>query len=250
MKCIKIGWLFPDTLYLHGDNGNILALKRFCKLGGLDAKVERINFGNTSFTPDQYDILVCPPGEIASFNAVIKELIPHKDALISFINSGKPLIVTGTSVAMWCNKITRLDGSVIEGLGIINAEARERNAVYGDDVYFNCNYNDTPLSVIGSQIQMLDFENIHDEYFGDLVYGYGLSNDSLHEGFKKKNSFFTNTLGPLLALNPRLTVEILKTVYPDYSTDYDFKIEDSSFESKKKFICAKTPGIIKTKSAE
>lgn len=32
MNTMKIAWLFPDTLYLHGERGNILALARFAEL--------------------------------------------------------------------------------------------------------------------------------------------------------------------------------------------------------------------------
>ena len=70
MSTLKIGWLFPDTLFLHGERGNLLALKRFAGLAGFEAEVDKIDFHTENFVPDDYDILFCAPGEISSFTIV------------------------------------------------------------------------------------------------------------------------------------------------------------------------------------
>ena len=71
MKELRIAWLFPDTLYLHGERGNILALQRISAMKGLEASVDKIDFDTEDFDPMDYDIIFCPPGEIVSFPVVI-----------------------------------------------------------------------------------------------------------------------------------------------------------------------------------
>ena len=44
MNTLKVAWLFPDTLYLHGERGNILALNRFIKAAGMIPVIEKIDF--------------------------------------------------------------------------------------------------------------------------------------------------------------------------------------------------------------
>ncbi len=248
MDTIKIAWLFPDTLYLHGDRGNILALQKAAAHYDLDVTTDKIDFDTENFDPVNYDIIFCPPGELSSFPAVLEYLIPLKASFEKFISEGRPLIVTGTSVAMWGQTIKRTDGSFFDGIGILPAETLERNSVYGDDLYFSCNYNGTDLDIIGSQIQMVDFISETGTCFGTLYYGYGNTGKTREEGFKTVNSIFTNSLGPVLVTNPWLTSEIVRTAAGNKdiiltSDGYDMDLERKSFDTKKDFILNKRTNL-------
>ena len=244
MNQIKTAWLFPDTLYLHGERGNILALQRFAKAAGIEMETAKIDFETKDFSPLDYDIIFCPPGEITSFPAVIEALKPLQSEFVAFVKEGRPLIVTGTSIAIWCRKIRRSTGESFEGLGILDAVCSENEEVYGDDNYFECEYNGRKTEVIGSQIQMADFTG-EEEPFGKLIYGYGNTGKDRSEGFKIANSIFTNTLGPILVNNPWITQDVIKVVAgnkgihtEDFSVGTEW--EEKSFEAKKKFIMNKT----------
>lgn len=237
MDKLKIAWLFPDTLYLHGERGNILALEKFAKLAGLEPVVEHIDF-QTEFRPLDYDLIFCPPGEISSFEAIVKKLEPVKDQLMEFIDKGKVLLATGTSMAIWGNTIKRTDTTEFAGLGIVDFETVEREKVYGDDTYFTINYNGKEMEMFCSQIQMADFISGQCENFGKLIYGYGNTGKDQNEGFILKNSIFTNSLGPILVTNPWLSIEIIR-VLKGKEIQYDDNIEKKSFETKKKFTLNK-----------
>ncbi len=115
---LKIGWLFPDSLYLHGDRGNVLALKRAAERVGYTVEVEKIDFNTEDFTPTDYDFLFCSPGEIATFTSIVDFLKPYSLALKAYIKADRPLLVTGNSIGLWGTEIQRQDGSVIKGLEI------------------------------------------------------------------------------------------------------------------------------------
>lgn len=245
MNCLKIAWLFPDTLYLHGERGNILALERISKLKGLETRVDKIDFDTAEFDPMAYDIIFCPPGEIVSFPVILAYLKPYAPAFEAFVAAGKPLIATGTSVALWCRQVQRADGSAFGAMGLLQAAAKEKTAVYGDDINFDCQYGGAELEILGNQIQMADFVSEGEEPFGSLLYGYGNTGRDRCEGFKKENSIFTNTLGPMLVTNPWLTEKIVETAAAAAGLavsgeKIDMELEHRSFQAKKAFIKGKT----------
>lgn len=248
MSEFKIAWLFPDTLFLHGERGNILALSRFAKMAGHTPTVYKVDFNTKEFDPDAFDVIFCAPGEISSFPAVIEWLTPYKEKLEVFVGQGRPLIVTGTSVALFGSRILRQDGSEIVGLNLISVISKENEDVYGDDNFFKCVYNEQQMKIIGNQIQMIDIDEINETKgerpFGELIYGYGNCGKNTKEGIIKGNSIFTNTLGPMLVCNPMLTIEIVRVACEKHGKDFqdidfDMSLENQSYDTKKEFILTK-----------
>lgn len=244
MNEFNVAWMFPDTLFLHGERGNLLALARYAQMAGLKPIVDKVDFSTEGWDPWAYDVLVFGPGEISSFADVVEWLKPYADELSEFILQGGPIIVTGTSVGIFCEKTIRTDGTEIEGLGLLYARYHENEDVYGDDNWFSCVYNGNEMEIIGNQIQMGNLELVDEDPFGKLKYGYGNTGKDQQEGIIKKNSIFTNTLGPMLVCNPWLTEEIIRVCifnrgYEGKDFDYDMDLEKKSFETKKRLIMTK-----------
>ena len=210
MSGFRIGWLFPDTLFLHGERGNVLALARYAELCGFDHSVTKIDFDTENFDPMDYDVLFAAPGEISVFPRIRDWLMPYRDRLSEYIENGHPLIVTGTTCGLFGREIVRADGSVMEGLGIMQSVMTERGYVYGDDVLYKCTYNDVEMEIVGNQVSMADLDIGEEEPFGELEYGYGNTGKDRKEGMTRGYSIFTNTLGPVLVSCPWLTVEIIR----------------------------------------
>ena len=241
MNDFNIAWLFPNTLFLHGDRGNLLALKRFSKLMGLNPVVQKIDFDTEDFDPDKFDVIFAGPGEISSFPELKKWFDNRSSDISDFVSSGRPLIVTGTSICLFGEEYVRDDESEYKGLGIISTAYKERKDIYADDIWFECKYNEKNLQIIGNQIQMGNIEIKDEKPFGKIIYGYGNSGKDENEGVIKANSIFTNTLGPILICNPWLTIEVIKVACKYRGIDiseytYDDTLEKASFEAKKMFI--------------
>lgn len=240
MSNFEIGWLFPDTMFLHGDRGNVLALAKYAELLGFSNSVTKIDFETKDFDPYDYDVLFMAPGEISSIPDIAEWMEPYRDKLASFVEEGHPLVVTGTSIGLFCENVVRADGEVIKGLGIIKSDMREREMVYGDDVLFKCEYNGVKMEIVGSQISMADIVIGCEIPFGELEYGYGNTGKDKNEGIIKENSIFTNALGPVLVTDPWLTVEIIRAAAGKNGKEpgelnYDFELERKSFDLKKKY---------------
>ena len=66
-QTIKVGWLFNNMFNLHGDRGNLLAIRAEAERRGYWVEVEQINLDTDIFNPLDFDFLFCPPGEIEHF---------------------------------------------------------------------------------------------------------------------------------------------------------------------------------------
>ncbi|MBR2540656.1 MAG: cobalamin biosynthesis protein CobQ [Mogibacterium sp.] len=250
---LEIAWMYPDTLYLHGERGNIMALVRYAMELGMTPHVKRIDLGTRDFDPLDYDILFFGPGEISSFSSIISDISRYRHTLAEYIASGKVLIATGTTVTMFGEKIVRLgdtegaEGEVIDGLCIIPAMAYERDYVYGNDLYTRAEYNGYSMELVGNQIQMADYgysENEQYRRFGTVIYGRGNNGSDGIDGAVLVNSVFTGMLGPVLVNNPWLTVRLLQTAASvggirTSSEPLRFNLEQKSLKLKKQFIESK-----------
>ena len=247
---LKIGWLFPNTFNLHGDRGNILAMKAEAIRRGYAVEVVKITLDTQDFNPMDYDFLFCAPGEMVHFPEIIRFLTPYKKALIDYIEN-RPLLVTGTSIALFGEEIICSEEYTIPGLGILKIQCFENKAVYGDDLFFTCNYNGKEMSIIGSQIQMMNLEILEEKPFGHLNYGYGNTGKTKLEGVVSGKGMFTNTLGPILVCNPWLTEEIVNLIEVNKNISLcqvkrDNTLEKKSLITKVEFIKNKETALTNT----
>ena len=132
------------------------------------------------------------------------------------------------------------DGSIVNGTGLLDMTWKERESVWGDDIWVK---TEDGLDVIGNQIQVADVTLGEEQKpFGKVVYGRG-NNDDGEEGAVNGGVIYTGVLGPLLTKNPHLTaglveaaatlagVEIGRKLAPE-----DIIIEEKSAEYIKNFM--------------
>ena len=235
MNEIKIGWMYPNLLNLHGERGSIQALVNVGKEMGLSMQVARIEDFEDTIPFEDLDMLVFLPGEIAEFPHLMEGLRQQKQQLDSFIRDGGYVLAIGTTGLMFGNSILREDGSVMDCLGYLEMSAKERKYVWGDDLHMQI--NGSKMELIGSQIQMADVEAVHP--FGTVRYGMG-NNNSGAEGARENNLIYTNCLGPLFVKNPWFAEEILKDICrkkgTEISTALPHTLASDSMQSTLKFI--------------
>jgi CobQ-like glutamine amidotransferase family enzyme len=225
--------MYPDILNLHGERGNMFALRRFASDFGLEFEVKRVSRLGDEIPFDGADLMVIGAGELASAEPVISALSEQCAGLSTFLERGGKILCTGTSGAILARETMRTDGTIITGLGLLAMTCRERTAPKSDDLIFKV--EGCKEEIAGSQVQMIDIElDPSQEPLGTLTYGYG-NNDKGTEGAKTANIIFTNTIGPVLVKNPWLTAYLTNTT-PDYTK---WETELKSLESVKTYNTTK-----------
>lgn len=236
---LNITWLYPDTLNLHGDRGNVMALERIGSKMDLQVNITRINSYKQEIDFDGTDIIVMNPGEVKSVSKLIDVLTEQKESFTRYIEAGKVMLVIGTSGAVMAKEIRYLDGTTKQGLGYLDMVAVQRETVYGDDVLYTLNA-DKDMQIAGEQIQLIDMQVNSDIVLGTVKYGRGNNADG-GEGAKYKNLVFTNALGPVLVKNPWYAEYLIRLAMQIKGTEVerkrlDFSLELKSLKRIKRFI--------------
>jgi len=228
--------MYPDMLNLHGDRGNIMALGKVADKMGLTLNITKIERFNEKVDFEKADIVFFSPGELKVALKVLERLKMDIREVEKFVAGNKYIIAIGTTGCIFGKEIELLENkNVVKGLEFFDMYAKERETVIGDDIYFSI---EDKQEIIGSQIQMLDFDVNGSQALGNVKYGYG-NNGNSKEGAKVKNLIFTNTLGPVFVKNPWWAETILNDIakIKGFETNEipveHFEIEIKSFNSIK-----------------
>ena len=208
MDKLRLGWMYPDLLNLHGERGSVEALKRAGENLGVQVEIVKIKDSQDKIPFDSLDCMIFLPGEIKTLFLLKPYLEAQKEKLASYLDAGKYLIALGTSGLLFGETVERESGEILEGLGFLNMKARERKYVWGDDLHFRL--LDTKQEIFGSQIQMADV--VTDMPLGQILYGHGNNKGGFFEGARYKNLIYTNCLGPVFVKNPWWAEDILKDI--------------------------------------
>lgn len=235
---IRIFWMYPDILNLHGDRGNIQALEYAAKQMGLDVAVEKVVNPTDPVDFDRADMLLFNPGELKVCRNLSQALAGQKEGLDAYLRQGGTALVIGTSGTIFGKQVQRLDGSSFRGLGYLDMEAQERRMILGNDLH--CVLPDG-MELMGSQIQMAEYTVSPEQKLAQVRYGHGNCNDG-SEGARFENLIYTNLLGPVLVKNPWWAVELLANIARKKGMEFRipekevFSLEYASLDAIKAYI--------------
>ena len=204
---LQLGWMYPDLLNLHGERGSVQAFVRAGENLGVEVQVRRINDFDDPIPFGELDLCLFLPGELKTLGFIKPALEAQRAALMEYLARGGYAVAVGTTGMLFGKQVTREDGSVWEGLGILDLTATERKYVWGDDLHFRL--ESSKQEIFGSQIQMVDVEAANQ--LGQTIYGHG-NNASGAEGARYQNLLYTNCLGPVFVKNPWWTEAIVKDI--------------------------------------
>ncbi|NLT57854.1 MAG: hypothetical protein GXX99_02700 [Clostridiales bacterium] len=244
--CVNVLWMYPDSLHLHGDRGNLMALQRVGALLGISVRIRRLERPGQTLPLDWADLLLFCSGELRVMPALLTGLRPQRAELAGFAAQRGRVLAIGSAGTLLARETRRLPPHAsFEGLGLLDMVCTERGSVYGDDLWFRLLEED-PLELYGSQIQIVDTAlGPGQAPLGEVLYGRG--NDGAGaEGARREGLIFTNALGPLLVKNPRFAQRLLARVLADKGTppmqvpaDAAHGMEDAAFALFKRFTVGK-----------
>ena len=237
---LHILWLYPDVLNIHGGRGDVMAFLHMCDLMDIPVEIRRLDDVKAEADWSWPHIVYMTAGELKCVDKVAAALIRQMDGIKRFIRRGGLLIANGSSGAALAKTVELYDGSIVNGTGLLDMTWKERESVWGDDIWVR---TEDGLDVIGNQIQVADVTlGEGQKPFGRIVYGRGNNDDGI-EGAVSDGVVYTGVLGPLLTKNPHLTsglveaaatlagVKVGRKLAPE-----DIEIEEKSAEYIKAFM--------------
>ena len=206
-NCVRILWMYPDSLSIHGGRGDIMALLRFATMGRIPVEIRRVELLTDPVPLGEADMLYFCCGDLTCMPDIIKALEPVRVDLEQFAAQGKVIVANGSTGAILAKELKLLDGTVVPGLGLLGMHWTQRKTVQGDDLWLKAMDD---IEVIGNEIKLAEITLEPDqEPFGMVRYGHGNCGDG-KEGAVSGNVMYTSCLGPLLVRNPDLAMALLK----------------------------------------
>lgn len=240
-RAVHILWMYPDVLDMHGDRGNAMAFLHISNLLKLPCEIRKCVHLDDEIPFEWADLMLFPSGDLACMEDISNALRPQKAAFEAYAARGGLIYAISSSGAILAKRTTLLDGTTYDGLGLLNMEFKQREAVFGDDLWIETEDGHT---VIGNQIQLADVSlNESQKAFGKVIYGRGNLGQGT-EGATSGGVHFTHLTGPLFVKNPKYTEAVLRQCaalvgisVPDCGLNQeDITLELESLEDIKTFI--------------
>lgn len=209
---LKICHLYPDTLNLYGDRGNIVCMQKRMLWRGFNAEITEVNLGE-QFNPNVFDIFFIGGGQDFEQSILLDDLRGEKGKnIIKAIEDEKVFLTICGGYQMLGQYYKTWDGKQCDFLGAIDVHTIGAKKRMIGDFMFKLDDTDGGETVVG-------FENHSGKtYLGDgvrplgtILSGHGNNGEDKTEGARYKNVFATYSHGPVLPKNPQLCDLILKT---------------------------------------
>ena len=227
---IRILHLYPEAMNLYGEYGNVAIIEKYMKEEGAEVTVDRISCGE-EFDPESYDFIYIGCGtEYASYQ-VLDALIPYKESLKKYIESGKILLATGNSFELFGKLIKDDTAGEKEGLAIFDfiVKRTHKKRFLGDALF-------TEKSIVGYIVGFINkcslIFDIKKPLF-EIKMGLGNDNTKTLEGYTENNFYGTNLIGPLLVRNPNLCRKFMDLIYENVGFEpiekADMTLQDKAY---------------------
>lgn len=210
MAELSILHLYPQTLRLNGESGNVMALSVRATALGLQTKVKSVEVGQ-QLPGKRPNIIFFGSGTLSATKLAAEDLVTKSEVIHRWVSKGTKVLAVGSGFDLISQGLTLLDGTFLLGLGLTNTSHKiELEHQVGEVVLTNgisgfLNSNRSILRGSGTfelaRVIASDNRSIVD-YF---------------DGYSDGKVLASNVQGPLLPMNPRLADELISWVYPKLS---------------------------------
>lgn len=121
---VHVVHLFPETLGLFGDSGNVLALRKRCEWSGIPVTVTTVERGQT--IPRNAEIYVIGSGSTTAVKLVLEQIRELKDAIQSAVAQDAVVFAVGAGLHVLGDSIEWPDGTHSPGAGVVPGISRPR----------------------------------------------------------------------------------------------------------------------------
>jgi CobQ-like glutamine amidotransferase family enzyme len=244
---LTLAWLYPDSMSIYGDRGNIIALARRAEWRGISLDVWRLPKGERlDAVPD---LVMFGGGQDREQRLIERDFLDFKGEMLrQAIEGDVPVLAVCGGFQMLGHGYLDADGTRIQGLGVLDADtvaprAKDRRCI-GNIVVHTDVGGELMTSCAGGQLASADrilvgFENHggrttlgpNAQPLGRVRKGFGNNGRDGTEGARYRNCFGTYMHGSLLPKNPWFTdVLLLAALRRKYGPDIALEPLDDELE--------------------
>ena len=206
---ITLAWLYPDSMSIYGDRGNVIALTKRAEWRGIQCDVWRLPKGEAlDHIPD---LIMFGGGQDREQRLIERDFLDLKgDTISQAVEQDVPVLAVCGGFQMLGHGYRDADGANIEGLGILDATTVAPSAKDK-----RCIGNIVVNTDLGGEL--VGFENHGGRTtlgpaalpLGRVRKGLGNNGRDRTEGARFRNCFGTYMHGSLLPKNPWFTDHLL-----------------------------------------
>ncbi len=217
----KILHIYSDAMDLYGDYFNLRCIcqvleerfKVMCRVDDVDISGE--------IHPNGYDMVYIGHGKARNLEAVSGHFIRYGDVIRAMVEQGTLFFVTGSAQLLFGERIYRMDGTELPGIGMFPYEGYDKGQVFTSDVIgrIMTEQGESDFFTYGFINRTHEMRHTGDRHpFFRVLQGDGDAPGDRYEGTHYRNYFGTWQMGPLLARNPQLLELLVSTLLGEVYT--------------------------------
>lgn len=90
---LNVVWAYPDILNLHGDRGNLFAIKNIAKKLEIEVNITKIESYNELIDFENTDIILFNAGEVRVMSTIVEALKKQEEDLKKYIENNKIILL-------------------------------------------------------------------------------------------------------------------------------------------------------------
>lgn len=205
---LNICYLYPKTLNLYGDRGNILSWQKRCQWRNIQVFVEEVELGEKADL-FSFDLFFLGGGQDSDQLLVIQDLKERREDLQEILEGGRVLLAICGGYQL-LGHYYQTKKETMEGLKIFPIHTKAGTKRLIGNALIKVTSSSEDFTLVG-------FENHSGQTYlqeevqplGEVLVGYGNNGEDKGEGCRLKNFFGTYLHGPLLPKNPHFADYLL-----------------------------------------
>jgi CobQ-like glutamine amidotransferase family enzyme len=198
--------LYPQSLSLNGERGNVLALTVRAEEYGFEVSVNSVELGQP-LPKTRPAIVFIGSGTLSQLRLVLPDLKVKENQIHKWVAAGTKVIAVGVGFDLISRSVELESGEVLQGIQLTSTSHKITNthlvgevtASNGLSGFINSN---RIIERVDTKHELAVVEKSDDKH----LLGYS-------DGYSDGKVLASNIQGPLLPMNPKLSDEILKSVF-------------------------------------
>jgi CobQ-like glutamine amidotransferase family enzyme len=239
---LDIAYLYPRSMNIYGDKGNIITLMKRCQWRNITVNIHEIENGE-ELVECKYDLFFAGGGQDKSQLAIAKDLQKKSKEIEKAVEKNKVFLLICGSYQLFGHYFQTFNNQKIPGISIFDLITIASNKRKIGNVSINLSPEIFPQNSINSSNTLVGFENHSGNTFitpnsltkplGKIISGFGNNGKDKTEGAVCNNCFGTYFHGSLLPKNPHFADFLIKTALQNkYKEEISLETLNDTFENQ------------------